>query len=122
MAEKIATKAVQFRYEAPEAGTVFIAGDFNKWDSHAAELKKDKSGVWKASLKLKPGRYEYKFWVDGEWRNDPSSLHLRWCQHEPGALDIRRARRRQKPRAHHGRSRRSEGLAARRRVRSLGTL
>ena len=72
MAEKIATKAVQFRYEAPEAGTVFIAGDFNKWDSHAAELKKDKSGVWKASLKLKPGRYEYKFWVDGEWRNDPS--------------------------------------------------
>ena len=72
MAEKIATKAVQFRYEAPEAGTVFIAGDFNNWDSHAAELKKDKSGVWKASLKLKPGRYEYKFWVDGEWRNDPS--------------------------------------------------
>jgi 1,4-alpha-glucan branching enzyme len=72
MAEKIATKAVQFRYEAPEAGSVFIAGDFNNWDTHVGELKKDKVGVWKASLKLKPGRYEYKFLVDGEWRNDPS--------------------------------------------------
>ena len=72
MAEKIATKAVQFRYEAPDAGSVSIAGDFNNWDTHVAELRKDKGGVWKASLKLKPGRYEYKFWVDGEWRNDPS--------------------------------------------------
>lgn len=71
MTEKIATKAVQFKYEAPNAGSVFIAGDFNDWNSHAAELRKDKGGVWKASLKLKPGRYEYKFLVDGEWRNDP---------------------------------------------------
>lgn len=71
MVEKIPTKAVQFKYEASEAGSVFIAGDFNNWDASTTGLKKDKGGVWKASLKLKPGRYEYKFIVDGEWRSDP---------------------------------------------------
>jgi 1,4-alpha-glucan branching enzyme len=71
MAEKALSKAIQFKYEAPEARAVFIAGDFNNWDASTTGLKRDKGGVWKASLKLKPGRYEYKFIVDGEWRNDP---------------------------------------------------
>jgi 1,4-alpha-glucan branching enzyme len=35
-------------------------------------MKKDKKGVWKAAVSLKPGKYEYRFLVDGNWENDPS--------------------------------------------------
>jgi 1,4-alpha-glucan branching enzyme len=35
-------------------------------------MKKDKKGIWKATVSLKPGRYEYRFLVDGNWENDPS--------------------------------------------------
>jgi 1,4-alpha-glucan branching enzyme len=58
-----------FRLLAPSAQGVFLAGDFNL-SSHP--LKRDKNGVWKISLNLNPGRYGYRFFVDGEWQNDPS--------------------------------------------------
>jgi 1,4-alpha-glucan branching enzyme len=35
-------------------------------------MKRDKKGVWKASLNLAPGTYQYRFFVDGEWQSDPS--------------------------------------------------
>ncbi|HAX97470.1 MAG TPA: glycoside hydrolase, partial [Candidatus Atribacteria bacterium] len=30
-----------------------------------------KKGVWSKIILIAPGRYEYKFFVDGEWWNDP---------------------------------------------------
>lgn len=66
------TKKVQFESPAPEAQEVYLAGDFNNWDSSANPMKKDKKGIWKTALSLKPGRYEYRFLVDGNWENDPS--------------------------------------------------
>ncbi|MBI3991287.1 MAG: glycoside hydrolase family 13, partial [Candidatus Omnitrophica bacterium] len=33
--------------------------------------KKDSKGNWTAKVSLKPGKYEYKFFVDGSWLNDP---------------------------------------------------
>ncbi|MBU1998678.1 MAG: glycogen-binding domain-containing protein [Candidatus Omnitrophica bacterium] len=35
--------------------------------------KKDTTGFWKAKVSLKPGKYEYKFFVDGSWISDPKS-------------------------------------------------
>ena len=69
---KTLTKKVPFEFLAPEAQCVFLAGDFNNWDSSSDAMKKDKKGIWKISLSLKPGRYEYRFLVDGNWENDPS--------------------------------------------------
>ena len=69
---KIVTRKVQFEFPASEAQEVYLAGDFNNWDSSANAMKKDKKGIWKISLSLKPGRYEYRFLVDGNWENDPS--------------------------------------------------
>ena len=65
-------KKVQFEFPAPEAREVSIAGEFNNWDEGANRLKKDKSGIWKITLPLAPGRYEYRFLADGKWENDPS--------------------------------------------------
>jgi hypothetical protein len=35
-------------------------------------LQQDTKGTWKISLDLKPGKYEYRFLLDGEWQNDPN--------------------------------------------------
>lgn len=66
-------KKVTFNLLAPEAGRVALAGDFNDWDPMRHPMKKDKKGVWKVSLTLTPGMYQYKFFVDGAWYNDPGS-------------------------------------------------
>ena len=31
----------------------------------------DATGTWKTQVSLLPGTYEYRFVVDGEWRDDP---------------------------------------------------
>jgi 1,4-alpha-glucan branching enzyme len=65
------TKKVDFDFSAPHAGSVSIAGDFNDWNPGSHPMKKDKKGVWKISLNLAPGTYQYRFYVDGDWQNDP---------------------------------------------------
>ncbi len=62
----------QFAFSAPNAYEVYLVGDFNDWDTQASPMKKDKKGLWKTAFPLKPGRYEYRFIVDGNWENDPS--------------------------------------------------
>ena len=60
-----------FAIEAPAAQSVMLAGDFSNWDQTPVSLKKMKGGMWKATLALEPGTYEYRFLVDGEWSDDP---------------------------------------------------
>lgn len=56
--------------------TIAIAGDFNNWDPQANILQdSDGDGIWTATLKLPPGRYEYMFVLNGEkWLPDPNAL------------------------------------------------
>jgi 1,4-alpha-glucan branching enzyme len=60
-------KTVEFTFLAPDAKEVFLAGEFNSWDNQSLHMKKNKGGVWKAKVKLSPGRYEYKFFADNVW-------------------------------------------------------
>jgi len=71
--EKTKKRRVIFSLEAADAQKVILGGDFNQWNANAHPMKKDESGVWKRVLMLEPGRYEYKFLVDGQWRNDPNN-------------------------------------------------
>ncbi|HUT71290.1 MAG TPA: glycogen-binding domain-containing protein [Desulfatiglandales bacterium] len=71
--EKAKRRRATFSLEAPNAREVAVGGDFNKWNAEADPMKKDKRGVWKKTVMLEPGRYEYKFLVDGQWRNDPNN-------------------------------------------------
>jgi len=65
-------KKVTFSFLAPEAEHAALAGDFCDWDPTRHPMKKDKKGFWKVSLNLAPGTYQYKFFVDGAWVNDPN--------------------------------------------------
>lgn len=64
---------VEFRYESPEAKEVHLAGDFNQWSSRTMPMLRDERGVWRIRVPLAPGRYEYRFIVDGDWQNDPNA-------------------------------------------------
>jgi 1,4-alpha-glucan branching enzyme len=69
--QKQPKQKVTFSFAAPEAKTVLLAGDFTGWQEAPLALKKDKSGTWKKTVALPPGRYEYRLLVDGQWRDDP---------------------------------------------------
>jgi len=75
-AVKDTKSGIEFSYEAPNAQTVYLAGDFNGWNTTATPLAKDENGVWKVLLKLAPGKYQYKFVVDGNWFFDQDNPNL----------------------------------------------
>lgn len=64
---------VEFRLYAPEASTVQVAGEFNDWNPLEGRMEPDlDAGIWRLDLKLAPGRYRYRFVVDGAWVEDPA--------------------------------------------------
>jgi len=57
----------------PAAQQVYVAGSFNDWKPETTPLMPLGDGRWKGDLKLGPGRHEYLFVVDGQWRPDPNA-------------------------------------------------
>jgi 1,4-alpha-glucan branching enzyme len=60
-------KNVEISFYFPEAMSVYVAGEFNGWDTQSLPMKKDKDGVWRSKIKLFPGRHEYKLFADNGW-------------------------------------------------------
>ena len=69
------TVEVRFVLDAPNAKTVFLAGDFSAWDPKGMELRKTPSGVWERKIRLRRGQaYSYNFVIDGStWVVDPAA-------------------------------------------------
>ena len=62
--------------DAPLATNVFVAGLFNEWDGTTTPMaRRVDDGWWYVELELFPGRYGYKFVVDGNWIEDPLAEH-----------------------------------------------
>jgi len=70
---KVTESGVVFQYNADTAQKVFVAGTFNNWDGRKGVMAKNPHGFWEAILKIKPGRYTYKFKEDGVWFLDPQN-------------------------------------------------
>ena len=63
-----------FSIKIPGAREVHLVGDFNNWKiSQESLLWQKEEGVWQKRVFLEPGRYRYKFVIDGEWTNDPAN-------------------------------------------------
>lgn len=69
--KSVAKKRKVFQLAAPGAQTVYLAGDFNEWVPDVRPLKVGKNGIWKTTVTLVPGVYQYRFVVDGVWCDDP---------------------------------------------------
>ena len=55
----------------PKDKAVFLAGDFNGWNSTATPMGHTDAGNWTVELLLDPGLRRYKFVRDGQWMPDP---------------------------------------------------
>jgi 1,4-alpha-glucan branching enzyme len=71
MAERSSKKRVSFKLAAPTAKVVYLAGTFNDWDPAARPMKQDTKGIWRTRVSLAPGVHQYRYFVDGEWFDDP---------------------------------------------------
>jgi 1,4-alpha-glucan branching enzyme len=64
-----------FVFHDDSAESVSVAGDFNGWNRLATPLARNGSGLWSTEMDVpRPGRFEYKFIVNGNrWIEDPSN-------------------------------------------------
>jgi hypothetical protein len=62
-----------FLRNAKNAKDVKLAGSFNNWSPETLSMKRTDSG-WIANVKLGPGKYWYKFIIDGNWTKDNDNL------------------------------------------------
>ena len=64
-------KSVMFTLDAPSGLGVSVAGSFNDWTPQA--MAKGPDGLWRITVQLAQGTYEYRFLVDADWREDPNN-------------------------------------------------
>ncbi|MFZ4395337.1 MAG: glycogen-binding domain-containing protein [Kiritimatiellia bacterium] len=76
---------VEFRAKAPEGSEVFLAGSFNHWDPKMTPLTHKGGGLYSTAVSLSPGRYEYKFVIDGKWQLDEECPL--WSPNDQGSLN-----------------------------------
>ena len=65
---------ILFSFQAPHVQSLKLVGDFNNWTPDGtADLERGEDGTWQKVVPLAPGKYHYKFIVDGEWKEDPAN-------------------------------------------------
>lgn len=70
--EKEGRHEKHFRFYHPRASQVAVVGDFNDWNiTHDQMMKRGE--FWEITLYLEEGRYEYKFFADGRYHQDPAN-------------------------------------------------
>jgi len=79
-------KEVVFTVEAPAAKDAYLVGDFNDWQINTeSKLNRSSKGLWEKRMKLAPGRYRYKFVIDGAWMMDTNNQ--KYEQNDFGAFN-----------------------------------
>jgi chromosome partitioning protein len=68
-------EGILFTLDAPETSRVQLAGDFNSWIPDGNEMQFS-NGIWRKMLQLSPGRYRYRYVVDGHWLKDPLNARV----------------------------------------------
>lgn len=67
---------VVFSARFDSARQVLIAGDFNNWLPMSTPMVRTPGVGWSMKLPLSPGRYRYRFVVDGKWQTDPFNQYV----------------------------------------------
>ena len=81
-------RKVKFIFDSPSSKTVYLAGQFNNWTYDKAKVSKNETvnvvielarnkqtGFWEKYVYLPPGKYQYKYVLDGQtWKYDQNTL------------------------------------------------
>ena len=68
------SQTLRIEFDDGQAQAVSIAGSFNDWRPTATPMVHLNENHWVKELSLPPGRYEYRFVVDGQWICDPTAV------------------------------------------------
>ena len=71
--KKIKRRKITFSFDSSDAKEVILMGDFNNWNPKKHPMKQESNGRWTKSVIIPPGEYQYKFLVDGQWKEDPQN-------------------------------------------------
>jgi len=64
---------IKFSVFAPDAKEVFLVGEFNNWQADDNSRMNPDNGNWQKKLGLNPGKYRYRFVIDGSWIEDSAN-------------------------------------------------
>jgi chromosome partitioning protein len=65
-----------FVVKADGAASVRLAGDFNDWNPGRTPMLPLRDGAFHVQLPLSPGRYRYRYVIDGRWIADPANARV----------------------------------------------
>ena len=68
---------ITFEICKPHSTEVYVRGSFNEWGLTPLTRDPQRQGWWRVERKLREGEYEYRFFVDGKWENDPNCTNYR---------------------------------------------
>lgn len=66
----------QFRFFRPQAQSVYLAGDFNRWNATQLQMAPAGGGYWVAVVRLPEGSYKFRYSADGQWFLDYASFGI----------------------------------------------
>ena len=67
---------VEFRFFRPQAGKVYLVGDFNGWNRTRTPMTRLPSGEWTHLTALRQGMHHFKYLADGEWFLDYAAFGI----------------------------------------------
>ena len=80
------TRGTVFKFHTDPGHEVYVAGTFNNWNAKQYRLNNRKgTGDYRLVVPLAPGRFEYKFIVDGLWCVDPECPD--WVRSNYGSMN-----------------------------------
>jgi 1,4-alpha-glucan branching enzyme len=71
--QPLQNRKVRFEVDIPKARSISVVGTFNDWTPGATPMVFIGGTRWFKDLFLVPGRYEYRFVVDGKWVDPPKA-------------------------------------------------
>ena len=70
---EIKKRKTTFSLHSTDAKEVYLMGSFNNWNQKKHPMQKKDNGKWEKTVIIPPGMPEYKFLVDGQWKEDPQN-------------------------------------------------
>ena len=65
-------KTFTYIFQGRQPNTVEISGSFDNWAKKHRLIHKTRENRYELSMKLKKGKYFYKYIVDGNWQINPN--------------------------------------------------
>jgi 1,4-alpha-glucan branching enzyme len=71
--KKLKNGKIRFIWPVRDECDIYLVGDFNQWNEKSHPLRRTETENYELELEIPPGKYRFKYLVDGVWWNDPDA-------------------------------------------------